>query len=145
MPIEAHITDPLNGKVAGVGIDGRVKVGPPEFSTAFNAELTVDDIPVNLVPAKAGQRFIMTSIILTGNKNVSGTVDATVSIYQGTSSTTTFANRSEEIITIPVGKSAQTVIPGIFLGCEVATWINAVTSDDDVFVTILGYYVKVAT
>ena len=78
------------------------------------------------------------SIILTGNKNISGTVDAVVEIFEATADDLTTS--IGDILVIPVGKSAQTVLPGILIEVPEAVFIMGKTSDDDVLVTILGFY-----
>jgi len=141
MSLDVRIVDPRNGKVATVARSGALAVGPSHTSLPFNAELAIDDTPVNIVPAVADTSFCITGIILTGNKNISATVDATVVIYVADDEVT--ATVRTEVLTIPVGKSSQIVINPILVEIEEGKWINGTTSDDDVFVTILGYYVKV--
>jgi hypothetical protein len=140
MPIDSYILDPGTSRKAKVGIDRRLAVGPADFSSAYNATLGVDDTVVNIVPAQADHRFIITGITLTGNRNISTTTDATVDIYEATSETSGTAEVN--ILTIPVARSTSINLPGLFLGCGEAVWINGKTSDDDVLVTIFGYYVK---
>ena len=139
MSTPSNLIDSTTGFTARIDKSGYLAVGPAMPSMAFNATLGVDDTPVQIVPAKGSKSFYVTSIILTGNKNISTTVDAVVDIY--TSQTTASATIATSLLSIPIGRSAQTVITGILIETEAGYFINGKTSDDDVLVTILGYYV----
>lgn len=141
MGIEAIIRDPREDRGVGVGIDGRLFTGPSSFSMTFNGELGTVDTPVNIVPAKASRQFIITDIILVGNKSINTNVDAVVTIYEASSATS--ATQDQVITTLPVARGGQITMNGIFLGGGEAVYINGTTSDDDVFVSIFGFYVKV--
>jgi hypothetical protein len=138
MSIKSVITDLRTANTAGVGADGRVFTGPPGFSSAFNATLGTDDAVVNVVEAKAGHKFVVTDVFAKANKNVSATVDATVEIYEADSATS--ATVQTALLNIPLARSESVTLNGIFLGTKGTVYINARTDDDDVFITILGYY-----
>ncbi len=139
MSTPVNIIDQGTGAVVKVGLGGALTVGPPSASKTFNAELAIDATPVNIVPAQAGKTFCVTGLIITGDKNISTVDDAIVTIYEASDDAT--ATSLVDIIIVPVARSSQTVITGILLETRVATYINGVTSDDNVFVTILGFYV----
>jgi len=139
--IDSYITDPINGRQVKVTTDRAIAVGPSNPSLSFNATLEVDDTPVNIVPAKGGHIFCVTGFVLTGNKNISATVDAVVNIYSATSATS--ATAVTTLLTIPVGRSAQSVITPVLVEAEEGLFINGKTTDDDVLVTLLGFYLDV--
>lgn len=143
MSIDARIIDTETGKHVRVVGGNALAVNPPYPSLSFNATLGTDDTVVNVVPAKADYVFCLTALLFTGNKNINTNVDATVQVYIGASETTTAANADRALITVPVAQSSSRDITGILLETTEGKWINAVTSDDDVFVTALGYYIKV--
>jgi hypothetical protein len=118
-------------------------VNPPHPSLSFNATLGENDTAVNVVPAKADHIFYMTGILLTANQNVSNTVSATISVYTADSETTAVGSALTTILSIPLQRNDTRDITGILVEAEEGKWINAETTDDDVFVTILGYYVEV--
>ena len=138
MGIKAIIQDAKSGQSASVGSDGRIFAGPSSISSAFNATLGVNNAVVNVVEAKAGYKFIITDVFAKANKNVSATVDATVEIYEADSATS--ATIQTSLLNIPLARSESITLNGIFLGTNGTDYINARTDDDDVFITILGYY-----
>ena len=133
------LTESCTGKNVGISPTGGLAVGPPQSSVSFNATLAVDDTKYEIVPPKASKTFNITGIILTGNKNISSTVDATVTIYEADA--TDVDTSINDILVIPIGRSAQSVLTGMSLQTREAVHIMGVTTDDDVLVTILGYYV----
>lgn len=141
MPIENYITDPLTGRQTFITETRALAVSPPAPSESFNAELAVDDTPVNIVPAVGRSKFFITGIYLKGNKSISATTDATVDIYVADNATTATARKT--LISTQVGKSDFIPIAPVFIEAEEGKFINGKTSDDDVFVTILGYYYEI--
>lgn len=134
------LVDSASGLTGKITKGNALAVGPAFPSKAYNATLGTDDVPVEIVKAKSAKVFYITGIILTGNKNISGTVDAVVELFEATADDQTVSQN--DILVIPVGKSAQTVITGLVLEVDEGRFIMAKTSDDDVLVTILGYYVE---
>ena len=143
MPIESYITDSKNGKTVRIVGGDALAVNPPHPSLPFNGTLGTDDVTVNIVPAKADHVFCITAIFMTSNKNVDANTAATVTIFTGDSETTTAANALTTILSVPLPKNDQRDYNPILVEAEEGKWVNAVTSDDDVFVTILGYYLNV--
>lgn len=141
MSIESYITDPRTGRAVKVGLGDSLAVGPASPSEPFNATLGTDDVVVNVVPAKAGHSFCITGIFLTSNKNVDPNTAATVIIYTADSETTAAVDAISTILSAPIPKNDQRDYNPILIAGAPGKWINAVTSDDDVFVTILGFYV----
>lgn len=142
MPIDSHIVDPKSGRPVKVTLGGAIAVTDLHPSLAFNATLETDDVVVNVVPAKADHVFCMTALLLTGNKNIDQTTAATVSIYTADSESTASASALTTLFSMPVAKNSTRDITGILVESEEAKWINAVTTDDDIFITVLGYYLR---
>ena len=118
---------------------GQLITGPIEYSTAFSVEANVNDTAFNFVPPIAGQRFVLTDILLYANKGV-GASDATVELYEATGDTVTTVTRS--ILVIEMLKQTSRDITGLNLICSEGLWINIKTNDNTIFATIMGYYVK---
>lgn len=140
MSINSIIQDEASGRTVKVGRDRALAVGPADFSRAFNALLDVDDVPVNIIPARSNESFCVTGIMLTGNKDISTVVDAVVTVYEAIDETT--ATSTNDILIVPIARSSQTILNGLSLIADDGKYINAVTTDDDVFVTILGFYIN---
>ena len=142
MSIDSIITDPRTGRQALLTDGGALAVSPVRPSVTFNATLGTDDTAVNIVPAKADHVFFMTGLSLTANQNVSNTVSATVSIYVGGAEDTAVGSALTTLVAIPLGRNDTRDIFPIFVQSPPGKWINGETSDDDIFVTIFGYYLK---
>lgn len=139
MALLTLIQDDETGITARLTEFGALAVSPSKASTAFNAFLGEDDVPVNVVKADASQTFCITGMILTGNKLIDNVTDAIVTIY--TTSDSTSSTQEDVILSIPIARSANIPILGILLTAPKGKFINAVTTDDDVFVTILGFFI----
>ena len=140
MALRVVLTDPKTGNVVGTGIDKSLAVGPSRSSIAYNATLGTDDAVVEIVPGKGGHYFYITGLILTGNRGISTVTDAVVNIFSATADDLTASLTT--ILDIPVAQSSQTVITSILLEVPIGHFIMGKTSDDDVLVTILGFYVE---
>lgn len=145
MSLDVRIVDGATGRPAKITLGGALVVGPLHTSLSFNATLGVDDVVVNIVPAKADHTFCITGLLLTGNKNIDTTTAATVTIYTADSETTVASSALTTLVALPVAKNSRRDILPILVETEEGKWINGVTSDDDVFVTMLGYYLRVNT
>ena len=124
---------------AKISSRGQLAVGPLDFSTAYSVEANVNDTAFNFVPPIAGQRFVITDILLYANKGV-GAGDATVELYEATGDTVTTV--TTVILNIEMLKQTSRDITGINLICTEGLWINIKTNDNTVFATIMGYYVE---
>jgi hypothetical protein len=143
MAIDSHLTDQKTGETVRVVGGGALAVSPAYPSLAFNATLETDSTAVNIVPAKADNVFRITGLLLTANQNVSNTVSATISIYTGAAEDTAVGSAIKTLFSIPLGRNDTRDITGILLETGVGQWINGETTDDDVFVTVLGHYLEV--
>lgn len=143
MPIESHITDPRTGRVVRTVGGDALAVNPPHPSLSFNATLGTDDTPVNIVPAVAQHVFCITGFLLTANQNVSNTTNATVTLYTADAENTAKGSALTTLFEISIGRNDIRDVTPILVESEEGKWINGETTDDDVIVTILGYYIKV--
>jgi hypothetical protein len=143
MPIDAYITDPATGERVKRVMGGALAVAPIHPSLAFNATLGTDDTAVNIIPAKADHVFCMTGLFLTSNKNVDPNTAATVTIYTADAADTAKASALQTLFSVPVSKNSTRDYNPILVEAAEGKWINGETSDDDVFVTVIGYYLKV--
>lgn len=139
MAIDIHIAAG-NGKqnLAGVSPRGQLYTAPLDYSTAYNATADVANTAANLLVPKTGKQFVITSIHLYANKNV-GAGDATVVLYEATSSST--ATVTKTIFTVEMPKYSYRDLTGLNLIVTEGVWVNIKTDDDDVFATVLGYYI----
>lgn len=135
MSIKTNIE--YNGKLVRVTSRGQLVTAPLDFSEAYNATADEINTAYNLVTPKVGKIFIITGILIYANKNV-GVADATVVLYEATSSTTTTVTNT--IFTSEIPKYGRVIVPSLNLSTAEGRWINIKTDDDDIFATVLGYY-----
>lgn len=139
--ILAKLVDGFGNKYkAKVSMFGQLVTGPLDFSKFYNAILTVNNTPLSAVSPEMGKQFVITDIIIYGNKGV-GNTDATVSLYEsGELDGTTIKNI---ILTTEIPKNGRLSLSGLNLITNQGCWITAVTDDNTVYVTVGGYYASV--
>ena len=118
---------------------GQIVTGNLAFDLTKFVKLDVATTVYNFYKPKAGLQFIISGIIATGNKSIAANAEALVEIYEGSSITD--ATVDKELITF--GLTQSTVLPMFPLNILVSEgkFVNARTSDDDVFLTVVGYYI----
>jgi len=128
-----------SGKEAKVTTRGELVTAPLEHSVAYPQTFDVINTAYNFVGPLANKRFVITAITLTANKNVSNTVEATVTIYEATASDSTTV--STLIYQDGLIRQTRAVITGLNLITSEGVWINGKTDDDDIIANVMGYYV----
>jgi hypothetical protein len=128
------------GRPARVNSLGEVVVGPLASSEPFFGELDTDDAPVGFIQAKAGQQFIVNSVIINSSRDVSVN-GAFVEIYE--SDEFGSANVTKSLFKVDVPR--LTAIPFNPSNFEITegAFVNAVSSSTSVFITISGYFVTI--
>lgn len=118
---------------------GQLVVAPLSYDEVEYRELAEPDTAYNFYKPKSGQQFVITGVRAKADRQVSTTVDADVVIYEASSESTTDVDkvllrgamvRAESITLLPMN---VLVAPGKF--------VNAKTTDDDIHMNIMGYYV----
>lgn len=138
MSTPVHILDGRGTKQrVSVSDIGQLIVAPFAHDETKFVELAEDDIAYNFYGPKAGFEFVITGMRIKANRQVSNTVDATIIIYEASAAGTTVVDKILHEEAMIRGESA-TLLPMNILVNE-GKYINAKTSDDDVFMTIMGY------
>lgn len=141
MALNTHITDGTGTKSsAKVTARGEVITAPISYSTSYFQEMTAINTAYNLVVPKSGYEIVITSIIVNANKGVSSTDGALVEIFTADSPTSTTA--LGDILTVQLIKNARQVLTGLNIKVGSGVWINAVTDDATVFITIAGFHLQ---
>lgn len=137
MTVDAHIVDgPNRGKVTQLG---QVVVAPLAYDETEFRELAVDDTAYNFYVPKSGKQFVITGIRAKADRQVSPTTDADVVIYEASAPDTLTVDRVLYREAMVQGESVSLIPTNILVNTGV--WINAKTSDDDIHMTIFGYYI----
>jgi hypothetical protein len=141
MSMPNHIVDGHgSGYRAQVTSNGQLVVGPLAFDSTKYLELGTADTAYNFYGAEPGKQFVITGIRAKADKQVSSSVDATVIIYEASSSTSTTVDKvlHQEAMT-----QGDTVTMRTNILVNEGKYVNAKTTDDDIHMTIFGYYVGV--
>jgi hypothetical protein len=117
---------------------GQLVVAPLDFSEAYNTTLDATGTAYNLVIPKTGKRFVITAILAGGNFNI-GVNGAQVELYEASAIDTTTVAKS--IFIIPVSKNNVVPLSPLNITLNEGVWLNTKTDDDDVYLTITGYYI----
>ena len=139
MTAPIRIVDPHTGVGAKVTEFGQLVTSPIDYSVSSQIVATVDDLPYNLVGPEHGRSIIVTSIILTANKDV-GVNDATVTVYSSSTETST---TGADVFQIELARNGQLVLSGLNLKVESGLFLNVKTNDTTVYATVLYYRVPV--
>lgn len=140
MAVDAKLSDGGGkGYKACVTPRGQLVTSPLSYSSPYNATAGVINTAYNLVTPKPDQRFVITDIIIYANKNV-GVNDATVDLYEATAIDSTTITKS--IIQIEMVQKTTLTLTGLNMIVTEGRWVNIKTDDDDIFCTLMGYYVN---
>jgi len=128
----------FNGKKARVTDAGELVVAPLAYDETEFRELAEDDTAYNFYAPKPDHQFVITGFSMKADRDVSTTVDAEVIIYEATS--TSEATVSKVLFQEAMVRGERTSLSTHIL-VNAGVWINAKTSDDDIHMTIMGYYI----
>jgi hypothetical protein len=117
---------------------GQLAVSPLDFSTFYTGSVTVNNTAVNLIGPKAGKRFVITEIILTGDRSIA-TNGAVTKVYEATDNST--ATVDKLIYEDEIGKQSRAVLTGLNVIVSQARWVNVVADDVIVRANVAGYYI----
>ncbi len=126
-----------SGKMAEVSNHGELFTRL-QFSSAEKISLTSDNVVVNIVKPRSGEKMIITGLIVNADRAVVG--EAEVKVYE--SDTLTGAS-AKDILTFDVPKSSTVVTSPLLIETKAGRYINAVADDSNVNVTLLCYFVPI--
>jgi hypothetical protein len=118
---------------------GQVVTGHYAYDeTKFNA-LGTAAAGYTFYSPKAGQQFVITGIIVAGNLAISANALATVVVFEA--SDEDVATEDKVLLQVGVTRLQTYGISSLNILVSEGAFVNAKTDDDDVFMTIMGYYV----
>lgn len=133
--------------IKGTEFGKNVKVSPIgelitrsfDYSTPVFHSLTVDNTADTWFKPLAGQRLVITDIIVQTDRNVA-TTGVTVDIYEATAEDSETIDT--QILQFDMGRQDVMILTGInFITAEEGKFINAKASDSNVLITISGFFV----
>lgn len=125
-------------RLVEVSQNGELFVAPlsPNISQHWNMDTI--DTAYNFAPPVKGQRMRLQNILMYGNKNV-GAGDATVVIYTANSATS--LTPVDVVMEFEIPKYGTRDLISLNLELKPGVYLNAKTNDNDVFLTMMGYYI----
>jgi hypothetical protein len=137
MAVPARIVDgPYAARVTGLG---QLVVAPLAYDETEFRELAVANTAYNFYVPRSGKQFIITGIRAKADRQVSPTQDADVVIYEASAPDTTTVSKVLHQEAMVQGESVALLPLNILVNTGV--WVNAKTTDDDIHMTIFGYYI----
>jgi len=125
---------------AKVTVSGELVIAPLHYSDPQFIELAEPDTAYNFFAPISDKSFVITGFNMKADRDVSTTVDASVIIYEadGEDETTVSKVLFQEALV----RGERTGYTNMNTFVNSGKWINAKTTDDDIHVTIFGYYIK---
>ena len=126
------------GVQAKVTPNGEIVTGSLQYSSPFYKKLEVDDQVYNIVPLVSERQFVIVGILLAADRNV--TTDTHVELYESTSPS---GVSSKDILQVDLLKTETLYMNLINVSTDGTKYINATCDDNNVDVTLFGYYAEV--
>ncbi len=128
-----------NGRAAKVTSIGQLVTAPYAYDETEFRELAEPNTAYNFYKSKPGEQFVITGVLFRADKQVSSTVDATVVIYEATTDSTTTVSKISIQFAVVQGDIINATPLNILV--NEGRYVNAKTTDDDMHMTIMGYYI----
>ena len=144
MSTPVHIIDGrgTKGKSCITSI-GQLVTGPIKYDETKFIELAEDDTAYNFYLPRAGEQFVITGFIATADQQVASNADANVVIYEATSPTST--TEAKNLIQFAITQKTNITATPLNILVNSGVYLNAKTDDDDIHMTIMGYYIPILT
>jgi len=139
MAANVQVFNTENGRSAKVTKSGELVVAPLYYSDTQFREMDLDDTAYNFYQPLPFKQFVITGIVAFADRSVADNTETIVEIYEAATSTATTVSKT--LIQFGMGQLTSISIVPINILVNPAVWINAKTGDDDIFLTIMGYYI----
>ena len=137
--IETVIKSTETGKHAKVSSIGELITRSFDYSTPVFHSLTVDNAADTWFKPQAGERLVLTDVIVQTDRNVA-TTGVTVDIYEASAEDS--GTIDTQILQFDMGRQDVIILTGInFITAAEGKFINAKASDSNVLITISGFFV----
>ena len=137
---DISLFDEKNSTYAEVSAVGEQYVAPRFYSDPYYVSVAETITPYQVVPARSGKKFIVTSILLATDKAYgSSTVAETLTIYEASPSD--FDTNLKTFTQVDFLRNDRLIATGLNLSTSCAVSLVAIADSNNVDVTIAGYYV----
>jgi len=137
-----QLVDERTGLAAGISSRGELFTAPISYSEPHYVSIDVAATAFEIVPGKAGKKFVITSMLLASSKTfASATTAETLTIYEA--STADLDTNTKILVQLDMLKNDRMVATGLNIATSNAISIAAIATDISVDVTVSGYYVVI--
>jgi hypothetical protein len=137
--ISARLVGGTGGNSPEITERGQLVTGPLSFSQFYLGTTVANNTAVNVVPPVTGKCFVITAIILSGNRDV-GVNGAITDVFENLSGPTD-GTINTEIIQEEIAKQTRMTATGLNIIVSRGAWVNVKSDDVIVRCNIAGYYV----
>ena len=139
MSLKTKLIDGDIGTSVKISTLGQLITAPLDFSTPVFHNMTLISTAYNFSEPRTGKKGVITDIIITGDKNI-GANGSLIEIYCADSATDTTA--LVDILSVTLAKNASLVLTGLNWQIAGGVWVNAKMDDNNVGITLAGYYIN---
>jgi len=133
-----------DGNRARVTPSGELVVAPIAYNETESNTLDVAGTAYNFYAPLPGKQFVISSIIAYADKDVTGGgANAIITVFEASDKDSATVDKA----LLPFALEQNQLFPPVPLNILVnpGVWVNAKTDDDDILMTILGYYINELT
>ena len=117
---------------------GQLVTAPFDYDLVVSKNMAVINTAYNFYDPKPSYKFVITGILMGGDRNIGNLGSLTV-VYQATSPTTLTESRT--IMSVDIAKNGTRDILPMNVLIDEGAYINAKCDDNNVYVSITGYYI----
>jgi len=127
------------GRMAKISRSGEIAVAPLEYSEPVFRELDLVNTAYSFFSPKRGRQLVISGFSFKADRGVSTGTDAIVILYEASTVDTLVVDKT--IFQDAMVRGERTGFTNTNLIVREGKWVNAKTTDDDIHVTVYGYYV----
>lgn len=141
--MKTEIKDKESGNSATVTEFGQLVTAPVSYSQPVEVLLDATATAFNFIEPRSGTSIVITDILTYAARTVSPTTPADIQVYQSdeVDSSTVLGG----IVSPQLTSGGQSELTGLNLLIPEGRWVNAITDDADVKITIMFYRVSADT
>lgn len=144
MTTPTHIIDGCGTKNrACVTSNGQLITAPYAYDDVASVELAENDTAYNFFNPIDGKQFVITGVFAKADKQVSSTTEATLVLYESDEPESTTVDKT--LFSVALLQYDQLGLLPLNLLVNKGKFVNAKTTDDDIHMTIFGYYIPEIT
>lgn len=130
-----------NQRTALVSNSGELLTRPFAYSDPKFQDMDVAATAYNFFAPKVGEQLVITDIVAFADRDV--TTQTQLDIYEADSTSSTTIDK--QILRLDIAKLTESPHHGLLWLVSEGKFVNAKHDDDDIFLTIAGYFVLVST